>query len=269
MAVKVFRAKANFAFPGIFTLAVFLCAIEICVLWGDGGAFVLSTISGGGGALVLVPVLNWLIGVNSTAPVLNLGTFIGRPSRLIIFWKHINWKVCFYYAPAAIAGAWLGAWLFSSFKVEWLQIIVGIFLISTIWQYKFGTKDQSFKMKSWYFIPLGLIVSVLGTIIGALGPVLNPFYLNFGLDKEELIATKTANSFLMGLSQIGSYTFFGLLNNQLWVYGIVLGLGATLGNVIGKKFLSNMDSSTFRKFVIALMVISGVLLIYGQLEKVF
>lgn len=232
-------------------------------------AFVLSTIAGGGGALVLVPVLNGLIGVGNTAPVLNLGTFIGRPSRLIILWKYINWKVCLYYAPAAVTGAWLGAWLFSSFKIEWLQIIVGLFLISTIWQYKFGKKEKSFEVKLWYFIPLGLSVSILGTIIGALGPVLNPFYLNSGLDKEQLIATKTANSFLMGLSQIGSYTFFGLLYDQFWIYGIVLGLGATTGNIIGKKFLSHITSSTFRKFVIALMVISGILLIYGQLAKVF
>lgn len=140
-------------------------------------AFILSTISGGGGSLVLIPILNWTLGVANTAPVLNLGTFLGRPARLIIFWKHIKWKVCLYYAPAAIIGAWLGAWLFSNFKVEWLQILVGVFLISTVWQYRFGKKEKSFTMHLWYFIPLGLIVSVLGTIIGALGPVLNPFIL--------------------------------------------------------------------------------------------
>lgn len=79
------------------------------------GAFILSTVSAGGGSLVLVPVLNWLIGVTNTAPVLNLG-----------------------------------------------------------------------------------------------------------LDKEDLIATKTANSFLMGLSQIGGYAFFGLLQGKYWMYGFAL-----------------------------------------------
>lgn len=228
-------------------------------------AFIISTISGGGGALVLVPTLNALIGVAHTAPVLNLGTFLGRPARLIIFWKHIQWKVCLFYAPAALVGAVLGSWLFSNFKLEWLQIVVGLFLISTVFQYRFGKKKRSFNMHLWYFIPLGLVISVLGTIIGAMGPVLNPFYLNYGLDKEDLIATKTANSFLMGISQISSYAFFGLLQNQYWAYGIALGIGATLGNIIGKKFLSRMKSSTFRKLVIILMVVSGVLLIYGQL----
>lgn len=231
------------------------------------GAFILSTIAGGGGSLVLVPVLNYILGVEKTAPILNLGSFIGRPSRLIIFWKHINWKVCLYYAPPAIIGAWIGSWIFSQFKMEWLQVVVGIFLISTVWQYRFGKKQKSFNMRLWYFIPLGLIVSILGTIIGALGPVLNPFYLNLGLDKEDLIATKTANSFFMGISQIGGYTFFGLLHTELWVYGIALGIGATLGNIFGKRFLTKMKSSTFRKWVIALMVISGVIMIIRQLSS--
>ncbi len=230
-------------------------------------AFIISTISGGGGALVLVPVLNALIGISNTAPVLNLGTFLGRPARLIIFWKHIHWKVCLYYAPAAILGAIVGSWLFGNFKMEWLQIIVGLFLISTVFQYRFGKKERSFDMKLGYFVPLGFLVSILGTIIGAMGPVLNPFYLNLGLDKEDLIATKTANSFLMGISQIGSYAFFGLLQDEYWAYGIALGIGATFGNVVGKKFLSSMKSATFRKLLILLMVISGILLIYRQIAS--
>lgn len=233
------------------------------------GAFILSTISGGGGSLVLVPILNLTVGVSNTAPLLNLGTLIGRPSRLIIFWKHIHWKVCLFYAPFAIIGAWLGAWFFDTIKVEWLQIFVGLFLVSTVWQYRFGKKKKSFDVKLWHFAPLGLVVSILGTIIGALGPLLNPFYLNVGLDKEDLIATKTANSFLMGLSQIGSYTFFGLLHGEYWLYGISLGIGATVGNVIGKKFLSKMKSSTFRKLVIILMAVAGVLLIYKQINHIF
>ncbi len=229
-------------------------------------AFILSTISGGGGALVLVPILNWLIGVSNTAPVLNLGSFLGRPARLIIFWKHIQWRVFLYYAPAAIVGAVMSSWLFSSFRIWWLQVVVGLFLISTIWQFRFGKKEKSFHVSLWYFAPIGLLVSVLSTIIGALGPVLNPFYLNYGLEKEQLIATKTANSFLMGISQISSYAFFGLLHNQLWVYGIALGMGATIGNIVGKRFLFTMKRTTFRKWLIALMVVSGVLLIYGVLR---
>lgn len=229
-------------------------------------AFMFSILAGGGGALLLVPVLNWLLGTQHTAPVLNLGTFIGRPSRLIIFWKHIHWKVCLYYAPAAILGAWAGGFLFSRSNLGLLQLLVGIFLVSVVFQYRFGKKDRSFPMRISYFIPLGIGVSILSTLIGALGPILNPFYLNYGLEKEDLIATKTANSFFMGISQIGTYAFFGLLEGRYWIYGLALGLGATFGNIIGKKILSRMSVGLFRKLLLIFMLISGVLMIFKVLS---
>lgn len=229
------------------------------------GAFLLSTISGGGGALVLIPVINWTLGATHTAPVLNLGTLIGRPARLILFWHSIHWRLCLYYIPAAMVGAWLGAWLFVEFRAEWLQIIIGLFLVSTAFQYRMGKKEKSFTTKEWHFAPLGLVIAMTGTMVGAMGPVLNPFYLNFGLKKEAMIATKTANSFFMGISQIGSYTFFGLLYQPFWTYGIALGAGAVIGNILGKKYLVSMKNVTFRKWVIAMMVISGVALIIKQI----
>ena len=59
-------------------------------------AFVFSTVAGGGGALLMVPLVNSFLGAQFTAPVVNLGNFIGRPSRLILYWKHIRWKLCAY-----------------------------------------------------------------------------------------------------------------------------------------------------------------------------
>ena len=52
--------------------------------------FSISTISGGGGALMLIPLLNLIVGTTKTAPIINLGAFISRPSRIILFWKNIK-----------------------------------------------------------------------------------------------------------------------------------------------------------------------------------
>jgi len=224
-------------------------------------SFSISTISGGGGALMLIPLLNFIVGTTKTAPIINLGALISRPSRIIIFWNNIVWKVFWYYVPSAILGAILAAWFFSEMKINWLQIIVALFLISTFFQYRFGKKKSSFPVQLWHFIPLGFIVSIVGTFTGGMGPVLNPFYLNAGITKEELVGTKAANSFFLGIAQISSYTFFGLLTTDLWVYGITLGIGATFGNLIGKKLLAKMSSQLFRKLVIVIMMISGILLL--------
>ena len=229
-------------------------------------AFTISTISGGGGLLMLIPFFNFLVGASKTAPIVNLGGLISRPTRILIFWKHIVWKVFWYYVPTAMLGAFIASWWFTSIKIVWLQIFIALFLISTIFQYKFGKKARTFQVKLWYFIPLGFLVSIIGTFTGGMGPVLNPFYLNAGITKESLIATKSVNSFFLGLAQISSYTFFGILTKDLILYGIVLGLGATIGNLIGKKLLQKMTPQQFRIWVIAIMVISGIVLLYKSIQ---
>ena len=251
----------------------FFSEISIWLLIGlfvlGAATFTLSTISGGGGAMMQIPILNFLIGTSQTAPVINLGAFISRPARIALFWKYINWKVFWYFVPSAMIGALIAAWFFSEAKIYWIQIVVGLFLISTFFQYRFGKKERSFPVHLWYFIPLGFIISIIGTFTGGMGPILNPFLMNVGIDKEELVATKAAQSFFLGLSQVSGYTFFGLLSKELWIYGIALGLGASLGNYFGKRILKKMSKLSFRRWVIAIMVLSGfVILIKAVAEMV-
>jgi uncharacterized membrane protein YfcA len=177
------------------------------------------------------------------------------------------WKVFWYYVPAAMTGALIAAWMFSEVKIYWIQFFVGLFLVSTFFQYRFGKKERSFDVKLWYFIPLGLFISVIGTFTGGMGPVLNPFLLNAGIDKEQLVGTKAAQSFFLGLAQVSGYMFFGLLTKTLWIYGIALGLGAIVGNLIGKRLLQRMSKLTFRRWLIAIMVISGLILIIKAIPE--
>ena len=155
----------------------------------------------------------------------------------------------------------IGSYLLTSIDLEALQIVVGLFLISTVFQYDFGESERSFEVKAIHFLPLGLAVSIFSALIGATGPVLNPFYLNYGLQKEPMIATKTANSFLVGLTKIGSYTFFGALHGELWLYGIVIGVAAGIASYVGKQILGEISSRLFRRLVIGLMVVSGLVMI--------
>ena len=224
-------------------------------------AYIVSTLSGGGGALILLPIVGFYLSPSVVAPVVNLGNMIGRPARLILFWKDIQWKLVAFFVPSALLGAVVGAFIFVQLESNWIQLLLGMFLISTAFQFRFGKKKTSFSMKMWYFIPLGFVVTLISTLFGATGAVLNPFYLNMGLVKEKLIATKTANSFFAGFAQLGSYTFLGVFHGELWGYGILIGLGAIIGNIFGKRLLSKMSDESFRKLVVFIMTLSGVVML--------
>ncbi len=223
--------------------------------------FTLSTLTAGGGAMMLLPILHFTIGTQATAPVLNFGNFLGRPVRLFLFWKHIDWSLNLVYIPAASLGAVLGAYLFAQLDVPILQLLVGIFLVTTGLQFRFGKKERIFKMQRWQFIPVGFVVAFISSLIGSTGPVLNPFYLNYGLEKEALIATKTANSFFVGILQVGTYVFFDALHGEMWKYGICLGIGISLGSYIGKRLLKRISAKQFRQYVVYMMVISGLVIL--------
>lgn len=232
-------------------------------------AFIISTISGGGGAVLLVPVTSSMIGVAIVPPVINVASFMSNASRLYLFWNDIDWSLTKYYVPSAILGAWLAALVFSRLDANWIQLLVGAFLVSTIFQYKFGKVSKTFNMPKVGFMPVGFAIAFTSTLVGGLGPILNPFYMNAGLEKENLIATKTANSFFVGIVQIASYTFFGILTLKIWVYGFILGLGAVIGNIIGKRFLAGISISQFRIMLLILMVISGLIMIIRNVHVLF
>ena len=224
-------------------------------------AFAFSTIGGGGGALLMIPILNFMVGTAATPPLVNLGNLIGRPSRVILFWKEINWKIVVYYTPTALIGACLTAFLFSKVKLFYLQLAIALFLIGSFIQFIRKRKSKQFSTQLWHFSILGFVISVVGTFVGGMGPVANPFYLNAKINKEEMIATKAMNSFIMGTAQIYGYTMFGVLSGNLWLYGISLGIGATLGNLIGKKLLKKITDTGFKRLVYFVMLISGILML--------
>lgn len=248
----------------------FMDWIELIILFSVGVfSFTISTVTGGGGAMTLLPLLNLWFGVKATAPILNLAMTIGRPVRFILFWKSINWKFSLYYIPTALLGVWLGSFVLLELPSTWFQLLIGLFLMSTVFQFNFGKKKRSFNMKKIYFAPLGLVVGFLGTLTGGLGPVLNPFYLNSGLEKEELIGTKTANSFLVGVAQVWLYADVGILNKKLTIEGLVLGAGIILGIFFGKRILKNMSSKLFHFLFLAMMFISGFVLVFKALMVFF
>jgi uncharacterized membrane protein YfcA len=132
--------------------------------------------------------------------------------------------------PGALLGGFLGAALFSRAPAEWLQIVAGLYLVSTLIQYRFGRKERTFEVAKWWFLPAELTVAFLDGLIGAVGPVMNTLYLNAGVTKERMVGTKTAVSLPTHLVKTGTYTTLGAMTGRLALLGIAAGVGALTSN---------------------------------------
>jgi len=227
-------------------------------------AWLLSTVAGGGGGMLMIPIVTWVVRPQAVAPAITLGHVIGSPIRIWMFWDHIDWKIVAWYLPGAVAGAIVGGWIFASMEGHAIKIIAALFLLSTIFQYRFGEARRSFPMRAWVFLPVAFVVAMVSGIVGEAGPVLNPFYLNYGTLKEDMIGTKSVNSFLMHLTKMSTYAAFGIMTREFIVYGLAIGAAATLASWVGKLLLKRMDEDRFTQIVIWVMVLTGVLMLWQE-----
>jgi uncharacterized membrane protein YfcA len=243
--------------------------LDYLLLAGAGFvAWIVSTVGGGGGALLLVPLVGFIVGAQAVAPITTLATMIAGGGRAFVFWKDIDWPVAKWGLPGALVGGFLGAALFSSAPAEWLQVLVGLFLVSTVLQYRFGREEKTFEVAKWWFLPAELVTGFLDGLIGAVGPVMNTLYLNAGVTKERMVGTKTAVSLPTHLVKLGTYTTLGAMGGRLWLFGLAAGVGALASNWLARWLLKDMAEIRFRTIVVGFMTLSGAAMIWQQRETI-
>ncbi|WP_224410107.1 sulfite exporter TauE/SafE family protein [Oscillatoria salina] len=234
-----------------------------------------STIAGGGSSLLLMPIIGLFLGAAAIAPVTTTGAILGNADRAFAYRKHINWGVILWEVPGAIFGSLMGAFILTKVRVEWIGVFVGIFLIVSALNYllkEFRPKEteaKGFHVRAWYFLPGGFVYSLLSGILGSMGPLLAPFYIGFGLQKEELLATQATARVVVHIVKIFSYAIFGILLTQHLIYGLFIGLAAIPGNWLGHLVLQRISENRFRQLVMIFVMFSGLLMLWQEWSFLF
>jgi uncharacterized protein len=239
-------------------MTTFFIALAGFVSW------IVSTVGAGGGEFIIIVALTYWVGSQAVAPVATLSSLIAVPARTVMFRKHIDWAIVRWFLAGAVPGALLGAWLFTRTRAEWLQVIVGVFLLTAPLQYGFGRRERSFRMRLSWFLPAGFAVAFLSGLIGSMGPILNPLYLNYGTVKEDMLGTKSFNSMVMHVAAIGTYTTLGAMKREFLLYALAAGLAGIAGSWVGKRWLRGLSEDLFRRIVIWAMVVSAIALLWRQ-----
>ncbi|MGH7999327.1 MAG: sulfite exporter TauE/SafE family protein [Brasilonema sp.] len=224
----------------------------------------ISTLAGGGSSLILIPLVGLMLGAAAIPPVITIGCIFGNAERSFAYRQRINWQVIRWELPGALAGSILGVFTLTQLKLEWLTILVALFLIVSGINSIFKPETQSFSVRAWYFLPAGFIYAFLSGIMGGTGPLLAPFYLNYGLKKEELLATQAMTRTVIHLVKIVAYAIFGILTLPYMGYGVLIGIAAFPGNWLGHLTLEKISEQRFQQFLISFIILSGILLLWQQ-----
>src|SRR6185437_5402386 len=120
-------------------------------------SWAISTASAGGGSVLFMAAIAPLLRGHALAPVITVASAIASPARAILFWDSIEWRVVRWYLPGATVGAIIGGWLLAHLSAALVQAGVGVFLLSTLWQYRLGNRSQSFRMRLPWFVPVSFV----------------------------------------------------------------------------------------------------------------
>lgn len=195
------------------------------------GALISSLTGLGGGTIILAGLL--LVYPPEIAIPLHSFTQLSANSlRVSLFYKTVNWNVVLFYSALMIPAAWVGAWIFDLINPSWLKLVVGSFILISIFPLPFKPQGEPKKIT---FMILGAVSGFLGVFIGAVGPLITPFFNRLKLSRNGNIATKNAGQAILQLSKIiafwgaTSIDFSPLQDNILiLILGTLVGVGVSI-----------------------------------------
>lgn len=222
-------------------------------------AFSLSEVCGGGAGLLLLPVLGSVLPGAQVPAALSVGTISSSISRIVAFWPRIRWDVVAWFVPPALPAVWLGARLLSYVNSLYLELLMGLFLMANLPLIFRPTVEleNTHPLPKAYLGLIGAGAGFVSGLTGAVGLLFNRFYLRYGLQKEEIVATRAANEVLLHLVKLILYASFGLLTGKALAFGAVIAVAAMLSSWGMKWLLPRLSESLFRRVGYSAMVVSG------------
>lgn len=234
-----------------FLFAAFICEI-------------LGTIGGFGSSVFFVPVAQFFYPFQIVLGLTGILHVFSNISKLYLFRQHVNYKLLFYYGIPSVGFVVLGAYLNTFVELKWAQLTLGIFLICfsifMLWFPTFtlpATKTNA--------VASGAGAGFIAGFNGTGGAIRGMSMAAFGLSKNTFVATSAAIDFGVDISRSAIYLDHGYLHlEQLYLIpGLIIISFA--GSLIGKKLLNKIDELWFKKIVLTLVLIIGVVIVYKEI----
>lgn len=204
----------------------------------------ISTFAGMGGGVLLFAVMGTIFPLTVVVPTHGIVQFISNGHRCLMLKTWLRGRIIKPFIPGAILGAATSAYLLRGGLDPRVAIALLVLLIAyTLFKpKKFSLPLPNNKGFFW----LGLATGLLGMLVGAVDPILSPFFLRDDLSKEEVIANKTALQFFVHSLKIP--VFLGLGFNYADFIGLmaILIVASLIGNKAGYHLLKFITPRVFK-----------------------
>jgi len=233
----------------------FVCAVGLV-------AGTISGIVGTGSSIMLVPVLVYAFGPKQAVPIMAVAAIMANLSRVLAWWREVDWRACAAYSLPGIPAAALGARTLLVLPASTVDIAIGAFLIAMV-PVRHWLARHELKITLWQLALGGAVIGYLTGIVVSTGPLSVPLFLFYGLTKGAFLATEAASSLGLYLSKSATFQRFGALDAEVAVKGLIAGASLMSGAFIAKRFVLTLQPDVFRLIMDGIMLAAGVSMLWN------
>ena len=183
-------------------------------------------------------------------------------SRILAWWREVDWRACAAYSVTGIPGAALGARTLLVLPPRIIEGALGIFFIAMIPARRWMASHKP-KIHLWHLAVAGLLIGYITGIVATTGPISVPIFLAHGLVKGAFLATEAASSLAVYVSKAVVFRTFGALPADIIVKGLIIGSSLMGGTFLAKRFVLRLEPQQFRLLMEGLMLVSGVAMLWA------
>jgi uncharacterized protein len=216
----------------------------------------ISGIVGTGSSIMLMPVLIYEYGPKQAVPIMAIAAVMSNLSRILAWYREVDWRACAAYSIPAIPAAALGARTLLLLPSHVIDVSIGLFLIAMV-PARHWLASHSVKLSLWHLAIGGAVIGYVTGIVVSTGPLSVPLFLFYGLAKGAFLATEAASSLGMYVSKSITFQRFGALTPEVALQGLIAGSSLMLGAFIAKPFVLHMKADVFRLLMDGIMLAAG------------
>src|SRR6202158_2502414 len=204
----------------------------------------ISGISGTGSSIMLMPVLVYQYGPKQAVPIMAVAAVLANLSRILAWWREVDWRACAAYSLAGIPAAALGARTLLALPSRAVDMAIGVFLIAMV-PVRHWLAGHHLKLSLWHLAVGGAVIGYLTGIVVSTGPLSVPLFLFYGLTKGAFLATEAASSLGLYLSKSVTFERFGALTPDIALKGLIAGSSLMSCAFIAKRFVLRLAADMF------------------------
>jgi uncharacterized membrane protein YfcA len=194
-------------------------------------------------------------------PIMAVAAVLANLSRILAWWREVDWRTCAAYSITGIPAAALGARTLLALPSRTVDIAIAVFLIAMV-PMRHWLVRHNLRFSLWHLAAGGAVIGYLTGIVVSTGPLSVPLFLFYCLTRGAFLATQAASSLGLYLSKSVTFERFGALTPDIALKGLIAGSSLMFGAFIVKRFVLRLEPEVFRLVMDGIMLAAGLSMLW-------